>query len=91
MDKLKQLLSRCKCGVFLSVNEHRDVYISAAQAIEEFEDRRIEIDPAIREKMIELDTIIELHYFPHTPAGSYTVVHYDLDAALQIALDCTRW
>jgi len=26
-EKLKLLLDRCKCGVYLSVNEHRDVYM----------------------------------------------------------------
>jgi hypothetical protein len=90
MDKLKELLSRCKCGVFISVNEHRDYYQTAAEALKERDEREAppETDTAIRSKMIELDTIIEIHFYPDTPIGFYEIYHYDLDAALTKALEC---
>lgn len=31
MDKLKKLMARCKCGVYLAVNEHRDYYDTPAR------------------------------------------------------------
>jgi len=34
-DDFKKLLARCKCGVFLIVNEHRDYYETAEQKLEE--------------------------------------------------------
>lgn len=89
MDKLKQLLSRCKCGVFLTVNEHRDYYESAEHALEDA--RGYECPPSIASdvlaKMIETDTIIKIQFYPHTPIGSYEVWHYDIDLALDEAMD----
>ena len=88
MDKLKKLMARCKCGVHLTVNDHRDVYETAAQALENLEISMpdIEITPDVRAKIIETDTLIDLHFYPDTPVGFYKVLHYDLDAALDEAL-----
>ena len=90
MDKLKELMSRCKCGVFLSVNEHRDYYQTAAARLEELAGYECppEIEPEVRQKIIETDTIINLHFYPDTPIGFYSLYHYDLDAALDEALAC---
>lgn len=90
MDKLKELLNLCKCGVFVTVNEHRDYYESAAQHLEEA--KTFECPPVIasdvRASMIERDTIIKVHFYPETPIGSYEIWHHDLDAVLDEALDC---
>lgn len=90
MDKLKQLLARCKCGVFLTVNEHRDYYQSATERLDELACMECppEYTDEVRAKMIETNTIIELQFYPDTPIGSYTVLHYDLDSALDEALGC---
>jgi hypothetical protein len=90
MDKLKTLLERCKCGVFLTVNEHRDYYQSPQEKLGEI--ARWECPPNIpddvRQRIIETDTIIELTFYPDTPIGSYQIVHYDLDVAIDEALEC---
>ena len=90
MDKLKELLGRCKCGVFLTVNEHRDYYITAAKFLEEAEifECPPKIAPDVFARMIEIDTIVRLTFYPSTPIGSYDVWHYDVDAALNEALEC---
>ena len=90
MDKLKQLLARCKCGVFLTVNEHRDYYRSVAYTLDQIACRECppEIEDGVRAKMIETDTIVELQFYPDTPVGSYSIYHHDLDAALDEALQC---
>lgn len=86
MDKLKELLTRCKYGVHLTVNEHRDSYEPLAKALEDLEAMEFPIDPDVRQKMIETDTLIDLQFYPDTPTGFYVVQHYDLDAALDEAL-----
>ncbi len=90
MDKLKELLTRCKCGVFLIVNEHRDYYQTVEQRLEEVAGYECptEIAPEVRAAMIATDTMIDLQFYPDTPIGSYRIVHYDLDAALDEALNC---
>lgn len=97
MDKLQQLVKDCKSSVHLEFNLHTVDYMSAAEWI----DREIEnMDnhdgsdsedlKRHRDKMIETDSIIELQFYPDTPIGSYTIYHYDLDMALDEALDILR-
>ena len=90
MKKLNELLSKCKCGVHLIVNQHRDYYQTAEERIGEFYSLGCDPDIAdeVRSKMVENDYIIELQFYPDTPIGSYTVYHYDIDLALEEALTC---
>ena len=37
--------------------------------------------------MIKLDTIVEGQFYPHTANGFFTVVHYDVDAVIEHALE----
>ena len=89
MDNLKKLIERCKCGVFISVNKHRDYYQSVAVSLQEMAEQREcppEIPDDIRQKMIEKDTIVEVHFYPNTPITFFEVFHYDLDSAISWAL-----
>ena len=89
MDKLKELLARCKCGVYVQVNVHRDVYETAAQWWETQDicsDSLSDTPPEVRAEMIRLNTVVDVQFYPHTPVGFYRVAHYDLDAALDAAL-----
>lgn len=90
MEALETLLTRCKCGVFLTVNEHRDYYETAAKTIEDAEVRECppQLEPEVRAKMIETDTIVRLTFYPDTPIGSYDIWHYNVAAALDQALEC---
>lgn len=89
LDKLKTLLTRCKCGVYVEVNAHRDVYESVETHFEDLEIQApLRIDPDIRAKMIELNTIVEIQFYPTSPVGFFRVYHYDLEAALDKALQC---
>lgn len=92
MDKLKTLVERCKASVSVEVNNHRGVYMTLDQWFEE-EDLlghsvAKDLDPDVRAKMIELDTLVVVQFYPHTPVGFYVVVHYDIDLALDQALAC---
>jgi hypothetical protein len=37
--------------------------------------------------MIYLDNIVNVHFYPDNPIGFYDIYHYDLDSAIQLALD----
>ncbi len=88
MDKLKRIMELCKCGVHLTVNQHRDYY----QTVDDFLHERNsfgdgeDIPPDVWAECVRTDTIIDLQVYPHTPIGSYNVYHYDLDTALDIIL-----
>ena len=90
MSELQRLMDKCKCGVFVTVNEHRDYYETAEQTIVDAEGSECppEIDAAVRQKMIETDTIIICQFYPRTPVSSYAVWHYDLDTCLAQSLAC---
>lgn len=90
MEKLQKLLDKCKCGVHLTVNQHRGYYQTAEEALKEKEGYECppEIEPEVRAAMIEKNTIIDLQFYPDTPIGSYSIYHYDLDMALDEALAC---
>jgi len=92
VDKLKELMRRCKCGVYVKVNAHRDVYESAELFLSEMstqgDHEHLQIDPAVKAKMIETNTIVEVQFYPNTPISFYVLRHYDLDAALDDALAC---
>lgn len=94
MDKLKELLSLCKCGVYVTVNEHRDIYESAELFLSEMSSQGghedLQIDPAVKARMIETNTIVQVQFYPNTPISFYVIRHYDLEAALDEALSCFR-
>lgn len=87
-DLFASLLSRCKCGVSLEVNQHRVYCQTAAQAIAEGRDfgNIPEISEMVVSKMIETDTIVRLNFYPSTPVGSYEILHHDVGEALRAAL-----
>lgn len=88
MEKLQKLLDICKCGVYLTVNEHRSCYETAEEALDK--KKCLECPPDIEEKiravMIDKNIIIHLQFYPDTPIGSYSIYHHDLDMALDEAL-----
>jgi hypothetical protein len=90
MNKLMKLLDNCACGVYITFNEHRDCYLTAAEELEDLSGHGCPPNLAseVRQVMVDTDTIIRIQVYPHTPVGSYTVYHYDLDSALAEALDC---
>lgn len=90
MNKLNELIARCKYSVEVSANDHRDYYQSVETALEEFDIcmQGVALEPEVRAKMIETDTIIAVQFYPETANSFYIVLHYDLDLALDEALEC---
>jgi hypothetical protein len=85
VSQLHEILARCKCGVYLTVNQHRDNYESATDYLKSrasYSDECADTPADIVAKMIETDTIIELQFYPDTSIGCYILFHHDLDAAI---------
>lgn len=89
-DLLLQLIQKCKCSVTVTVNQHRDyresvqdyvngLVLQNAADFEDFAD--------VLPEMIKRDTIIDLHFYPDTSVGYFSVYHYDLIEALNAALE----
>lgn len=90
MNSIESLVSRCKCGIHLTVNEHRDYYDSAEKTFADLRNRGLwdhETDPEIVRKMIETDTIVCLQFYPETPIGFYRVYHWSVSEAIKEALE----
>tara|TARA_R110000851_G_scaffold80063_1_gene176345 strand:- start:556 stop:819 length:264 start_codon:yes stop_codon:yes gene_type:complete len=85
MKKLQELIKNTKCSVTITVNNHRDYYETIEQYIDTKKRKYISND--IWQKMIESDTCIELQVYPDTPIGFYVIYHYDIENAIDIALN----
>ena len=92
MDKIKNILERCQCGVSITVNNHRDYYQSVKEYVEELAsiDNALmdEIGLDVYKQMKKSNTIVEIQAYPDTPLGFYRVLHYDIEKALNKMLDC---
>jgi hypothetical protein len=86
MEKLKELVSKCKASVEITINDHKDVYESVHDFIPNEEREGISDDTFA--KMVELDTIVRVQFYPSTPIGFYVIYHYDIDMAMDLALGC---
>lgn len=94
MEKLQELISKCNGSVYVGVNEHRDTYESIPEYIlslsghdEDLQEETIdEIGINVYKKMISLDTVVVVRFYPDTPVGFWQIIHYDLQQALDRAL-----
>ena len=86
---LRQLLERCKYGIYLTVNEHRNYYETAQQRLDWHDGLECppEIAPDVRDGILQTGDIFDLVFYPDTSIGSYHLVHYDLDMLLSKALE----
>lgn len=86
-DKLLEIISKCKCGVHLGVNVHKDYYESVGDRMESLTGGDLDEVPInVLREMAKRDTIVELQFYPNTPVGSYSLYHYDLNVVLDEAL-----
>lgn len=90
MDKLKRLLEICKCGVYLTINQHRDYY----ESVEDFfigpkQDEKLDMDDPedleAFDRMKSANNVVELHFYPNTPISFYDIFDSDIDKVLDRA------
>jgi hypothetical protein len=87
MQKLNLLKNKCKASISLLINPHRDYYESV---IDYINGDKEDIPNDVFSEMVKQDTVIHLQFYPDTPIGSYSVYHYDLEKAVDIALETLR-
>lgn len=82
-----EILRMTKCSFTLSINEHKDDYSNVEKYIETSKGYNGPLSRDITEekrmKMIEKDTIIEMHCYKDTPVGFFYVCGYDLDMCIE--------
>ena len=86
MEKLKKIMALCKCSVSVTINQHRDYY----EPIEQYligTNNYNDIDKKVLSEIVRLDELVEIQFYPDTPIGSYCVYHYDLESAIDKALE----
>lgn len=88
-DKLKKLIEQTKCSITLEINNHRDYYMSVEEYMNDLPNSgyKVDINEEVYNKMVAIDTIIELQVYPRTPVSSYKIYGYDLDMVLNEALN----
>lgn len=84
--KLKRLISLCKCSVSVEIDKHKNYYESVSAHLDDLEIDEEDVDRETMNRMIEMDTIVIIQFYPDTPVGFYRVYDYDLDRALSKAL-----
>lgn len=72
-----------KCGLYLTHNEHKDLYESAEDWIEnrQFEDDFV--SPEEMQKAIAENSVWRLQWYPDTPVGFYSIAAASLEAIEQ--------
>lgn len=87
MEKLQELYSLCKYGVIISINAHRNYY----ESVFDYLGVCIEnIDIEVISVMEQLNTIVEIQFYPETPVGFHIVHHYDLESAVDKCLEILK-
>jgi hypothetical protein len=87
-QSIDELVSICKATVHITFNEHKTNY----ETIEEYLsdsmfDRFSDVEPELKQQIIDKDLIVEVQAYPRTPVGFILSVHYDLNEALKQAIE----
>lgn len=94
MNKFEELLSLCNGDVHLTVNAHKSSYETVEKYFETLfildDELYSEIGDDIFAKMIEFDMIVDLTFYPIMSIGSYSIYHYDVELAIDMALDILK-
>ena len=90
MNKIQKLIALCKADINILINNHKSCYESVSKYLANY-DHLDEDDLKHLDKMIDNDTIIELIFYPDTPVGNYTIFHYNIDMALDEALEILEY
>lgn len=88
MNKLQELISLCKYEVQIYVNRYKYSYQTILQGIEDVErDAEEPLTSDIKKGMIETENIVNIDCYPFTPISSLSIYHYDINAAIDEAIE----
>ncbi len=83
-EKLFRLAQRCRSSVEVSINQHRCWHQTLGDYLEHSAGGS-EVEPAVWNEIVRRNFLIDLTFYPDTSVGSYQILHYDLEAALDRA------
>lgn len=91
MERIKRLISTCKGSISIEIDGHKDCYDTVSHYVlgkhSQSDDQEF-AQSDVFAKMVELGTCINVRFYPHTPVSFFSIWHYDLDMALDIAMEC---
>lgn len=87
LEKIRLIIANCVCSCSFMVNDHKEVYQTTVEAIDNLESCGYRIPDDIKREMVKRDCIVDIQMYPRTPVGSITILHYDFDAAVAEAYD----
>jgi len=80
MEEILKILKRnTDCSFTITVNDHKTVYQTVEQYFKDVKMYDEDIDEeikSVKKKMVDLDTIIYLHWYKDTPVGFHSVYTY---------------
>lgn len=82
---MEDLIKKCKGSIYISINEHKNLYQKINDYILDINNRNEEIEPELAERMIKEDTFIQLMFYPDTPIGFYSVYGTTIDEVIKKA------
>lgn len=94
MDKLKLLLEKCANAVYIEYNAHKSAYVTVEKYLFGVEVYEVEnqdiIDETTQEvidEMIKRNTCVRIQFYPRTSVSFYRIYHYDIETAIDVALE----
>lgn len=87
MRDLETLASHCMGSVFLEINPQRNEYVTVREYLNNGQEYRdfSNLDDLTRQRMIDLDTLYSLQFYPLTPIGFHLVFGANFFEVLQAA------
>jgi len=86
MNKLNKLKNLCKGEVIITFNEHRSSYQTVKEELIDYY-QGYEVDTSVFKEMINRDEMICIRFYPNTPLNFTTVLHYDIDMAIDKCIE----
>jgi len=83
-------LPRHKCGLYLTHNEHKDIYQTATDWLNEHQELHDWKNEEHKLRAISTDEIWILHWYPDTPIGFYSIVAPTLEELLEYASEIEK-
>lgn len=74
-----------KCGLYITHNEHKDLYQSAEEFINDCYELNDFTSAEDRQKCIDTGELWCVHWYPHTPVGFHRVCGSSLELVLDAA------
>lgn len=88
-EKIKHIVKVCKAEVDITFNANTSSYMTVKEYIEN-DDRYEDVEARVKNRMCDTDSMVEVYFYPDTPVGPYHIAHYDLEMALDEAIEILK-